>query len=215
MDVNNWDKDDINAFLSRCLERFGSMNKNDYEVALFHLLLKNVFAKKSDYSISINLCIPESKVKRLRYEESLLYNKKDEKEHLVELGRMLINNKYRIHNERILFAISDKSLRLFLHDLLMEDGRFADSSFNSNLIALTADDLLYLLGKTDKQNEEVVSQIRKEIKEGKKDLPKTIIESLKSIVIEASKNMANKVAGELATDEILKFINQLYEKIKK
>lgn len=32
-------------FLERCFDRFGSLNKNDYEVALFHLLLINGFAK--------------------------------------------------------------------------------------------------------------------------------------------------------------------------
>ena len=41
--ILNWNADSVNEFLGKCIERFGSMNKNDYEVALFHLLMKNEF----------------------------------------------------------------------------------------------------------------------------------------------------------------------------
>ena len=191
------------------------MNKNDYEVALFHMLLNNDLAEKSDYAISLKLHIPESKVKRLRYEESLIYqNNKTNEVYLEELGLMLVSRKYRVQNGRILFAISDKSLRLFLNDFLMMEGRFADSSFNSNIVSLSADDLLYLLEKTGKNNAAVIKLIRSDIEKSKKDLPKTITEILKDFAKDSARNVIGKVVGKIATDEMNLFLNELSKKVK-
>ena len=214
MEISKWNDEEKNEFFIRCLQRFGSMNKNDYEVALFHLLLNNEFANKTDFGISVELRIPETKVKRLRYEESLIYNNKKVETYLEELGLMLVNRKYRVQHERILFAISDKSLRLFLNDYLMEDGRFADSSFNSNIVSLTADDLLFLLEKTGNKNKEVIASITNDIEESKKDLPKTITEILKSLALETAKNALEKVVGNVLTDEISNFLEEISKKIK-
>lgn len=53
----------INEYLSR---GFGSMNKNDFEVWIFNYLLQERLKGKSNYDISIELKIPEQKVKRLK-----------------------------------------------------------------------------------------------------------------------------------------------------
>ena len=210
-----WKEEEINDFFERCLQRFGSMNKNDYEVALFHLLINNEYANMSDFGISLKLRIPESKVKRLRYEESLIYDNKRDETYLKELGLMLVKRKYRVQHERILFAISDKSLRLFLNDYLMADGRFADSSFNSNIVALTADDLLFLLEKTDNKNENVIATIRKDIESSKKDLPKNITEILTDYAMgTTTKKTLEKVAGKVVTDELSNFLIELCKQIK-
>ena len=209
-----WKEEEINDFFERCLQRFGSMNKNDYEVALFHLLINNEYANMSDFGISLKLRIPESKVKRLRYEESLIYDNKRDETYLKELGLMLVKRKYRVQHERILFAISDKSLRLFLNDYLMADGRFADSSFNCNIVALKADDLLFLLEKTDNKNENVIATIRKDIESSKKDLPKTITEILKDFALGTTKKTLEKVAGKVVTDELSNFLIELCKQIK-
>ena len=62
-------RDAIDAYLNR---GFGSMNKNDFEVFIFNELLRNpLYGKYMDYDFSVMLRIPESKVKRLRYEANL------------------------------------------------------------------------------------------------------------------------------------------------
>ena len=67
----------LNEVISKYLEKgFGTMNKNDFEVWIFHYLLEHELQGKKNYEISIALKIPESKVKRLRYEAELKYSNK-------------------------------------------------------------------------------------------------------------------------------------------
>ena len=67
----------MKKFIQDYLQRgWGSMNKNDFEVWIFYQLLQNddySLKEASDYQIAIALRIPESKVKRLRYESMLKY----------------------------------------------------------------------------------------------------------------------------------------------
>ena len=65
----------------------GSMNKNDFEVWIFNYLLKTKCYEMSNYEVSVWLKIPESKVKRLRYEAELRFstaNEDERKEQLAE-----------------------------------------------------------------------------------------------------------------------------------
>ena len=71
MKVSNRTIDTLQDFVEwYCEEKgFGSMNKNDFEVFIFSRLLQiERFKGKSNYDLSILLHIPESKIKRLRYE---------------------------------------------------------------------------------------------------------------------------------------------------
>ena len=116
-----------NELLEKCFERFGSLNKNDYEVALFHLLLMNGYADKSDHFMSKMLQIPESKVKRLRYESYLVYPKTDE-ELKEEFYALLKGRSYKMTNDnKIQFAVNDKMLRLYLNDKLDQPNGYDDS----------------------------------------------------------------------------------------
>ena len=211
--VTEWQE--RNKVLQECLERFGSMNKNDYEVALFYLLLKYQYVGKSDYEISINMRIPESKVKRLRYEVGLRYSENSSTEQYKEnLANLLLGCKYRIHNDRIQFAISDKMFRLYLSDLLMKDGRFADTSFNVNIVSMTADDLLFLLSEINANSREIIEKMKTDFKDRETELPKSVIESLKDLGKDVVIAAAKKVATDDVASELGNFTNALYEKIK-
>ena len=200
--------------LQECLERFGSMNKNDYEVALFYLLLKNQYTENSDYEISIRMRIPESKVKRLRYEVGLRYSEDSSTEqYQKKLGDLLLNRKYRIHNDRIQFAISDKMFRLYLSDLLMRDGRFADTSFNVNIVSMTADDFQFLLSEINANSKEIIEKMKTDFKDRETELPKGIIESLKNLGKGVLKNVAKKIITDNVS-ELENFTTALCEKIK-
>ena len=72
-----WKSSQKDDFINICINRFGSMTKNDYEVALFHEMLRAGLNDKTDFQISLLLHIPETKIKRLRYEATLRYLSQD------------------------------------------------------------------------------------------------------------------------------------------
>ena len=78
-------------FLTTYLKKgFGSMTKNDLEVWVFNELLKDPEKTNySDYDFSIELRIPQTKVKRLRYEAGLVYNTKNAEEYNKEFLLLL------------------------------------------------------------------------------------------------------------------------------
>ena len=142
---------------------FGSMNKNDFEVWIFHYLLKeNGYASKSDNQISRELKIPESKVKRLRYEADLVYPK-DEDSFKKEFYEVLKNRVYKqVGDNKIQFVIRDKNLRLYLNDKLESFGSFADSSFNADIVTVTAQDLVLLISDFE-GNKTIIQQVQQNI----------------------------------------------------
>ena len=141
---------------------FGSMNKNDFEVWIFHYLLKNGYASKSDNQISRELKIPESKVKRLRYEADLVYPK-DEESFKNEFYEVLKNRVYKqVGDNKIQFVIRDKNLRLYLNDKLESFGSFADSSFNADIVTVTAQDLVLLISDFEGKKT-IIQQVQQNI----------------------------------------------------
>ncbi len=200
----------VNEFLQKCIEQFGSMNKNDYEVALFHLMLLNIFKGQTDNQISRELRIPESKIKRLRYESSLVYQKNhDELEN--DFYELIDKCNFKSKDgERIQFVINDKFLRCYINDILWKAGRFADSSFNSDIVSLTASDLEYLLSyfkTTDSQ----LKKIKEEAKEQGLDFQQTFMECLKECAINFIKeSLPSNIAEPAKT-----FFKYCSSKIKK
>jgi len=147
MDLNSI-KDVMESYLSR---GFGSMNKNDFEVFVFHWLINNKTEckGKSDFVISQCLKIPESKVARLRYEAGLKYTNPNPDMYREELKMALKKAKCQegTAEGKITMSISDKLLRQYLSNLLMEDGRFLDGSFNSNIVTMSAGNFVFVIGR--------------------------------------------------------------------
>ena len=131
--------------------RFGSYTKNDFEVLIFQALLMGELKDKSNYEISRLLCIPESKVKRLKYEADLKHNhsKDYNTEMFGRLNELLDNVKLKLDknpdNFKIQFVIEDPALRKFLDNKLKRDGSFSDSSFNSEIVSISPDDFLTII----------------------------------------------------------------------
>lgn len=120
------------------------MNKNDFEVWIFHYLIENDLKDMSNYEVSIRLKIPESKVKRLRYEADLRYEHHEDSDLFLKLNKKLENVQPKKNGTCVQFAIEDVTLRKFIDSKLKEKGRFSDSSFNSEIVTLDVDDLDYL-----------------------------------------------------------------------
>ncbi len=205
-----WESSQKDDFINICINRFGSMTKNDYEVALFHEMLRAGLNDKTDFQISLLLHIPETKIKRLRYEATLRYLSQDNgDQYKVAFIQFLDKGSFRVtDNHRIQFAISDKLFRLYINDLLMRDGRFADTSFNPNIVSLPWKDLEFLLNYFGLNDKDRLARIKESVKDTDIDLPTTLLECCKEFGIEALKNVGRKAAGKAGD----KFIGYVFKK---
>ena len=180
------------------LERgFGSMNKNDFEVYIFSWLIQNHsdYKDASDNEISRKLKIPESKIKRLRYEAELRYGNNDADVLWQKLRNYLSIVNYRKEEDNVLrFSIPDKQVRLFLKDQLQAGNRFCDSSFSENIVVISIDDLLYLLdnGVVSKEEKAKIIQQVKSTYKGK-DLPQSVSEAIKICASDAAEKLLSNV----------------------
>lgn len=175
-------QDAINAYLKR---GFGSMNKNDFEVFIFNeLLISNpVFSGKSDFDISCELRIPQSKVKRLRYEAGLKFPISQSAINL-EIDQALHNARVLPNSERCIeISVENVLVQKYIEATLKKKNGFCDSSFNSEILRFTLEDYVTLLNEIygEEAVEETLQTVLKEIekKSGKKE-KRTLKELLKT-----------------------------------
>lgn len=185
----------LDQAIEKYLERgFGSMNKNDFEVYVFNHLVSSSMQGLSDNEISRKLRIPESKVKRLRYEADLNYQQDSDEDYKARFYDVLKNRVYKSDaSGKIQFSIKDKALRLYLEDRLESMGSFADSSFNSNIVTLTASDLMALLAEFEGK-QEVVEYIKRSLKENDEGLPQTAKEKFMDGMEALVRDLGDRVA---------------------
>lgn len=185
-----------------CTEQgFGSMNKNDFEVFLFNEWLKK-HSELSDYAISRQLRIPESKVKRLRYEAAIVYAVDDNRAQLIqEFLADLKLAKYRNDDGKIRFLVHNKIVRQFINDILEQDGRFLDSSLTSSTVSMSVDDFIYTMDQISSNpidKEKIIKEAKKMYNTGE-GFNKTFPEIIKDVLVE----QAQKVIGHYTTDVIV------------
>ena len=201
---------DAESFLEYCTQHFGRLNKKDYELAVFHLLLQNELKDCSDFAISRRLKITEAKVKQLRYEVNLVIEKNDSayREELMQL-MSIASYKFADGGKKIQFCVNDKMLRLFLNDQLNQIGSFADSSFNSNIVSVTAKDLLFLLG-ADK-HADTVKKINQSLRDNANDLPQDARQILVGLAQSVVKDFGEKISPNVTNwiiAQIEKYVNK-------
>lgn len=201
---------DAKSFLDYCTQHFGRLNKKDYELAVFHLLLQNELKDCSDFAISRKLKITEAKVKQLRYEENLVIQK-DDSVYREELMQLMSTASYKFADDgkKILFCVNDKMLRLFLNDQLNQIGSFADSSFNSNIVSVTAKDLLFLLGAG--KHADTVKKINQSLRDNANDLPQDARQILVGLAQSVVKDFGEKISPNVTNwiiAQIEKYVNK-------
>lgn len=206
----------IEEIIQSYLERgFGSMNKNDFEVWIFNEWRKLQDKNLSDYAISKKLKISETKVKRLRYEADLKYSSDNDDDKLQEhFFELLKNAKYKKENSKIQFAIKDKLLRGYISDCLEKDGRFIDSSFNSNIVSIHVDDFSFLLERFNRIDKDKMLKQAKEIAESNHDFPITISEILKEMFMNLTKEKLGNKLVDFTTNGIIDFVKRLKQENK-
>ena len=201
---------DAESFLEYCTQHFGRLNKKDYELAVFHLLLQNELKDCSDFAISRRLKITGAKVKQLRYEVNLVIEKNDSdyREELMQL-MSIASYKFADGGKKVQFCVNDKMLRLFLNDQLNQIGSFADSSFNSNIVSVTAKDLLFLLG-ADK-HADTLKKINQSLRDNANDLPKDMRDKLSGLAKSIAKDLASKISPNVTNwieEQLQEYVNK-------
>ncbi|MBO7132761.1 MAG: hypothetical protein J6W06_01190 [Bacteroidales bacterium] len=191
---------DLKKFIDRYIERgFGSMNKNDFEVEIFHYLQKNgYFKSQTDYDISIQLRMPQSKVKRLKYESSLKFpdDNKDEK-----IKKILGKAKIYFDRECLVLSIEDELIRKHLDCEIKKHNSYSDLSFNTELLRLSFEDYIYLVGKFE--GESKVEEMREKLTSwlnGKEEKERAKIKKtgFKDLFFEFAKGFANGAGSVVA-----------------
>lgn len=199
----------IGSYVDDYLQRgFGSMNKNDFEVFIFSWLTSfGSCQDKTDYAISCELKIPESKVKRLRYEAGLRYGTANESDYWQQLRKALKSAQYRsTGNGGLRLSIPDKQLRLFLKDQLQHDNRFFDSSFAENVVVLDVEDFLYLADNffSEADKAELIVQAKKASNGA--TLPKSTGEIIKTCSVGVAKSFLKRFINDSVVDELCSVI---------
>lgn len=198
----------LQEFISEYLERgFGSMNKNDFEVWIFHYLMKHQLQEKTNYEVSLFLKIPETKVKRLRYEAELKYNDGDSLENYYKVCALLKTVHFKKGGHCIQFTIEDLYLRKYLDSTLKSGGRFSDSSFNSEIVSMDYEDLEYFLGIVPEEKlklQDLLNDARKKLKNEKLTFSYLLGELAESAVKEIGKQ-----AVDVSIVGLLSFVRQL------
>lgn len=194
-----------NPFIQTYLDRgFGSMTKNDFEVMIFAELIQTSLHGMSDYQISRDLRIHESKVKRLRYEASLKYNILSEEDYRLMFKEIAQNAI--IKDEKIILSIEDISLRKFINFKLKKNGKFSDTSFNSEIVVIRSKDFAELLKELYYTQREL-KQINDKIDKINESLSKKItFKDVISVFINASVAHLGERLIDIGVDNILEFI---------
>jgi len=165
---------------------FGSMTKNDFEVYIFNHLLHTQLKGESDYAISVFLKIPESKVKRLRYESELKFGELDGQHYSKQFMGLLAKAILRPnHDKQVYFSVENVALRKFISAKLKEGGRFLDSSFNSELVVIHVDDLAYLITQCteDAEKKDILDQLNLQVSKNKDENNKLFEKEIKEGIV--------------------------------
>jgi hypothetical protein len=154
---------------------FGSMTKNDFEVLIFNLLKKHGDLKdKTNFEISLDLQIPETKVRRLAYESDLKYGHITEADIKVEFFKIVAQSKLRADLNKVEFVIENKFIRTSIGAQLKKLGHYADSSFNSEITRIHIESFIDLMAYyyPQKAIERIVKECEATVK-GDKEQPIT------------------------------------------
>lgn len=196
----------IEEYISR---GFGSMNKSDFELYIFNRWYQQ-HNSYSDYEISRELRITESKVKKLKYEAALKYTTEGDEERLnKKIEELLHHVQYRKQSEKLSFLVRDKYLRDYIAFVLEKDGRYTDSSFNSNIVSLYIDDFVHLLDTTtSKETKNKILQLAKERSAIEPNFPK----DYKEILWNGTRTLVTQFTP--INNDTIDFFEQLIDYIK-
>lgn len=163
-------KEIAEAYLDGVVNRgFGTMTKNDYEVLLIHLLRTlEKYKDKDNFQMSCALQIPESKVKRLLYEADIRYKYSQENNSEADIKKRIqeifVKAQVDTIRKRFIVVIEEKYIRTYLSSRLKQEGMYADSSFNSEIMVFNEQALDFIVENFILKNDDA-KKIKEEYKQ--------------------------------------------------
>lgn len=137
----------LDEFLDYYVARgLGSLSKRECDILVVHLLDKySDLSGQKNQKASVTLGVTESRIRSLRYEAKLKFPPLEKDFIKIQLIWCLAQSKFEADKNRISFVVEDSYVRHGLQGLLKENGSFADNSFNSEIVILSAEHLGDLL----------------------------------------------------------------------
>lgn len=200
-------------FIDKYLSRgFGSMNKNDVEVLLFTLFKRDgVLADKSNFELAKMLHITEARVKRLAYESEIVYGETEEKVLQKRFLDLLYKTKIQVENGTLRFVVEDKYLRSTIYETLKQNGYYIDSSFNSEIVSVKKEALVFLLDQyySDTDKKEILdgyNAVRKEVKKADKKSFSEVMSVVLDKFLEKGVDVAVEGIGKVDFKSFLQYL---------
>lgn len=140
-------------FLSHYLKNgIGSMSKSDIDALVMHLLDKYsqkdvgyLLQDQQNQSVSEILRAPVTKIKRLRYEAALKYEKRAEDAAIRRFKSCLRNVSMEIDTNKIVLILEDALAKNWIQGELKKERVFFDGSFNSEIVKVKPDQFIAIL----------------------------------------------------------------------
>ena len=160
---------------------FGMMPKANLDVLMFSIYIEQIlekygyekFKEYSDYSLSKDLGITQTKVSNLKVKKELLYPYEgyDWKKSFALISKNAV-----YEDRKIKLWIPDKNLYLELKNAIEENGGFIEVQLNSNLLQVRLPYFIDLLitVSDEKSRDELIKEIKRQINE--KDIEVEMIE---------------------------------------
>lgn len=155
---------------------FGTMSKSDFETLLFSLYLEQILKKSeaeyktySDYTLSKELGISQSKISTLKVRKELQYPYSNFNWR-VSFNRVSENAVY--ENGKIKLLIPDKNLYLEIKNAVETSGGYIEMTLTQNLLQIRPEyfiDLIVAMSETE-ERDTIREKIKKLAKEKDKDI---------------------------------------------
>ena len=177
---------------------FGTFAKSDYEILMFSIYLNMLETEPRDYDISIDLGIPESKVRSLRVKAQLLYPRKELKWQ-EELEKALSKGQYDLQDQTITIMIEDPSVLNLLKSIIEETYGVVYKTLNSKHLCLPIESYLLLAMELEEDRSKALSRLNSKWKEANGEVNEITRESfIKKIWSKANKTEPIKLLLDCA-----------------
>ncbi len=164
----------VDEFLKEYLDRgFGTLAKRDFEILVFHLLIKHGYfdAPLNYFEASRRLGMSERRVKNFHQDVQLRYAQYTEQEARERFVRLFESQRVEVSGDRYRFQVTDPFLNQVFREWVAGVGGFTDSSFNADIVSLPKHVFLKVLEKL------TTAQRLNEIKDA---LPDVIIDEVRN-----------------------------------
>ncbi|CCN72695.1 hypothetical protein [Vibrio nigripulchritudo] len=150
----------VDTFLEHYLDRgFGSLSKSEIDILVMYLLMEHSDLKhKSNFELSLQLQITESRIKTIKHKAKLLFL--DNADEFIKAEFFSLLHQSKLQGERkqgapakIVMVIEDAFVKQGVQAKLKALGHFADNSFNSEIVKITQSSFVDLIDHFFSQSE--------------------------------------------------------------